>query len=67
MSPRQRQPELPTLRVLAVANLLLHDVARRWGMADAHLEAVSSLLHERAPREVSVLRAPSAAPAVDHP
>ena len=45
------------MSIVALANVLLHGVAQRWGMANAHIEAVSSLLHERAPREVSVLRA----------
>ncbi len=50
------------MSIVALANLLLHGVAQRWGMANAHIEAVSSLLHERTPREVSVLRAPPPAP-----
>ncbi len=46
------------MSIVALANLLLGGVAQRWGMANAHIEAVSSLLHERAPREVSMLYAP---------
>lgn len=49
------------MTIVALANVLLDGAPQRWGMADARLEAVSSLLHERAPREVSRLRAPSAA------
>ena len=50
------------MSIVALANVLLHGVARRWGMANAHIEAVASLLHERAPREVSVLGAPLPGP-----
>ncbi len=50
------------MSIVALANVLLDGVARRWGMANAHIEAVSSLLHERAPREVSMLYAPSSIP-----
>ena len=50
------------MTIVALANVLLGGVAQRWGMANPHLEAVSSLLHERAPREVSGLFAPPAGP-----
>ena len=51
------------MSIVAVANLLLGGPAQRWGMANAQLAAVASLLHERPPREVPVLRAtPAAAP-----
>ncbi|MEO8855901.1 MAG: glucoamylase family protein [Burkholderiaceae bacterium] len=50
------------MTIVALANVLMDGVARRWGMADTHLEAVSSLLHERAPREVSLLYAPPPGP-----
>jgi len=50
------------MSIVAIANVLLDDTARRWGMGNAHIEAVSSLLHERAPREVSVLLAPPPGP-----
>jgi cyclic beta-1,2-glucan synthetase len=50
------------MSIAALANTLMEGVVRRWGMADAHIEAVSSLLHERAPREVSMLNAPPAGP-----
>ena len=46
------------MTVVALANVLLDGPVRRWGMANEHLEAVSSLLHERTPREVSMLYAP---------
>jgi cyclic beta-1,2-glucan synthetase len=50
------------MSIVALANVLLEGVAQRWGMANAHIEAVASLLHERAPREVSMLYAPPAGP-----
>jgi cyclic beta-1,2-glucan synthetase len=50
------------MTIVALANVLLGGVAQRWGMANAHIEAVDSLLHERAPREVPVLMAPPAGP-----
>ena len=51
------------MTIVALANVLLGGVAQRWGMANAHIEAVASLLHERAPREVSLLYAlPSGPP-----
>jgi cyclic beta-1,2-glucan synthetase len=43
------------MTIVALANVLLDGLAQRWGMANAHIEAVASLLHERAPREVSML------------
>jgi cyclic beta-1,2-glucan synthetase len=45
------------MTLVALANVLLDGAPQRWGMADAHIEAVASLLHERAPREVSRLHA----------
>ena len=45
------------MSIAALANVLLDRAPRRWGMADPRIEAVSSLLHERAPREVPPLRA----------
>jgi cyclic beta-1,2-glucan synthetase len=48
------------MSIVALANVLLHGVAQRWGMANPCIEAVSSLLHERAPREVSRLVSPGA-------
>ncbi|RYX93830.1 MAG: carbohydrate-binding protein [Comamonadaceae bacterium] len=47
------------MSIVALANVLLGCPAQRWGMANAHIEAVSSLLHERAPREVSMLYSPT--------
>nr|WP_304745874.1 glucoamylase family protein [Rhodoferax sp.] len=44
------------MSIVALANVLLGGPAQRWGMANAHIEAVISLLHERAPREVPLLR-----------
>ena len=49
--------------IVALANVLLGGTSRRWGMGDAHLQAVLSLLHEYAPREVSRLLEPPPAPA----
>ena len=49
------------MSIVAIANVLLESAPRRWGMANAHIEAVSSLLHERVPREVSILYLPSSA------
>jgi cyclic beta-1,2-glucan synthetase len=53
------------MSIVAIANVLLASAPRRWGMANPHIEAVASLLHERAPREVSVLLAPPASPPAD--
>ena len=53
------------MSLVAIANVLLDGAPRRWGMGNAHVEAVASLLHERAPREVSALRAPPLSPPVD--
>ena len=51
------------MTIVALANVLLGGVGQRWGMANAHIEAVASLLHERAPREVPLLpSAPAALP-----
>ena len=48
------------MSIVALANVLLGGVAQRWGMAHPQIEAMASLLHERAPREVPVLPAPPA-------
>ena len=40
------------MTIVAFANVLLVRAPRRWGLGDARIEAVASLLHERAPREV---------------
>ncbi|MEO6032451.1 MAG: glucoamylase family protein [Burkholderiaceae bacterium] len=50
------------MTIVALANVLLDGTPQRWGMADPHIEAVSSLLHERAPREVPVLLEPPPQP-----
>lgn len=50
------------MSIVALANVLLDGAPRRWGMANPHIEAVISLLHERAPRELSRLSAPPSAP-----
>jgi cyclic beta-1,2-glucan synthetase len=50
------------MTIVALANVLLGGVVQRWGMANERIEAVASLLHERAPREVSLLHAPPAGP-----
>ncbi len=49
------------MTIVALANVLLGAPAQRWGMANAYIESVASLLHERAPREVSRLYAPPSA------
>ncbi|MCB8747463.1 carbohydrate-binding protein [Rhodoferax sp. U2-2l] len=48
------------MTIVALANVLLGHAPQRWGMANAHLQAVTILLHERIPREVSSLHAPAA-------
>ncbi len=48
------------MTIVSLANVLLSGAPQRWGMANAHLQAVSVLLHERVPREVSDLYAPPA-------
>ncbi len=50
------------MSIVALAQLLLAGAPQRWGGADPHIEAVASLLHERAPREISALRAPLPGP-----
>ena len=51
------------MSIVAFANVLLDRTPRRWGMSDPRIEAVSSLLHERAPREVPVMHEAPARPA----
>ena len=46
------------MTIVALSNVLRDGIARRWCMANPHIEAVSSLLHEREPREVHALYAP---------
>jgi cyclic beta-1,2-glucan synthetase len=43
------------MSLAALANVLCHGVVQRWAMANPHLQAISSLLHERTPREISRL------------
>ncbi|MDP2368100.1 GH36-type glycosyl hydrolase domain-containing protein [Rhodoferax sp.] len=50
------------MTIVALANVLHDGVAQRWGMANAPIEAVASMLHERAPREVPRLYAPTMGP-----
>ena len=51
------------MTIVALANLLQGGVARRWGMASPTIEAVSSLLQERVPREVARLHESADVPA----
>jgi cyclic beta-1,2-glucan synthetase len=44
------------MSIVALANVLLQGCAQHWGMANAHVQAVSSLLHEQVPREIPVLQ-----------
>ncbi|MEP7297578.1 MAG: glucoamylase family protein, partial [Burkholderiales bacterium] len=53
------------MTIVAIANVLQGGAPRRWGMGNAHIKAVASLLHERAPREVPVLRSPPLSPSDD--
>jgi cyclic beta-1,2-glucan synthetase len=48
------------MTIVALANVLLDHQAQHWGMANPYLEAVQSLMHERAPRHLAVLNAPPA-------
>ncbi|MCX7275759.1 MAG: carbohydrate-binding protein [Burkholderiales bacterium] len=50
------------MTIVALANVLLNGPAQRWGMANVHIEAVASLLHESPPREVALLHTPPARP-----
>ncbi|QCB48586.1 carbohydrate-binding protein [Hydrogenophaga sp. PAMC20947] len=45
------------MSIVALTNVLFAGVAQRWGMAHPRIEAVCSLLHERAPRELPTLQA----------
>ncbi|MDP3343232.1 MAG: glucoamylase family protein [Hydrogenophaga sp.] len=44
------------MSIVALANVLLGGVAQRWGAANARIEAVAALLHERAPRDLPRLQ-----------
>jgi cyclic beta-1,2-glucan synthetase len=48
------------MSIVALANVLHDGVVQRWGTAQPQVEAMLSLLHERAPREVSTLHEPPA-------
>ncbi len=50
------------LTLVALADVLLHGLPRRWAMADRRLAAVATLLQERLPREVARLREPAPGP-----
>jgi cyclic beta-1,2-glucan synthetase len=51
------------MTLVALADLLLAGTPRRWAMGEPRIEAVASLLHERAPREVMALPSPPPGPA----
>lgn len=56
------------MSIVALANLLHGGVAQRWGMAHPRLQAVASLLHESAPRELAPpLPLPGLVPQELHP
>ena len=56
------------MSIVALANVLHAGVAQRWGMAHPRLQAVSLLLHERAPRELAPpLPRPDLPPQALHP
>ena len=42
--------------IVALSNVLCSGAAQRWGMAHPRMQAVGSLLHERAPRDLPPLR-----------
>ncbi len=46
------------MTVVALTNVLFRGLAQAWGMSHPAIEAVQSLLHERPPRMVDVLRSP---------
>jgi cyclic beta-1,2-glucan synthetase len=50
------------MTIVAIANVLLDGAPRRWGMADARLAAVASLLQERIPRALPRLTEPLSVP-----
>ena len=52
------------MTIIALADVLLDAAPRRWAMAEPRLRAVSSLLQERVPREISLLFDPQ--PALAH-
>lgn len=50
------------MTIVALANVLLDGAPRRWGMADARLASVASLLQERIPRALPRLAEPLSVP-----
>ncbi len=50
------------MSLVAIADVLTDGAPRGWAMADPLLRAVKALLHERAPREVPLLRDPPPLP-----
>ena len=50
------------MTIVALANVLFDGIAQRWGMANPRIEAVASLLQERAPREISMACGPADGP-----
>ncbi len=46
------------MSIVALANVVLGGVAQGWGMANPRVQAVQWLLHERAPRQIPVLKSP---------
>ncbi|MEO7246772.1 MAG: glucoamylase family protein, partial [Rubrivivax sp.] len=55
------------MSLVAATDLLTDGVPRRWALADPHLRAVASLLHERPPREVPRLADPPRLPPPSRP
>lgn len=45
------------MTIVALANTLLEGCAQRWAMNEPRIEAVASILQEKAPREISTLHA----------
>lgn len=45
------------MTIVALANTLLEGCAQRWAMSEPRIEAVASILQEKAPREISTLHA----------
>jgi cyclic beta-1,2-glucan synthetase len=48
------------MTIAALANVLLQGAPRRWGMSNPHIEAVSSILHEGLPRDITSRYTPAA-------
>jgi cyclic beta-1,2-glucan synthetase len=46
------------MTIVALANVLLNGAPRRWGMANAHVQAVASIFHESMPAEIASRFAP---------